>query len=59
MKSPQISIILSTYNQPSWLEKALQGYEFQTFKDFEILIADDGSEDETKLLIENYKKNQN
>ena len=56
MKSPQISIILSTYNQPSWLEKALQGYEFQTFKDFEILIADDGSKDETKLLIENYKK---
>ena len=56
MKSPQISIILSTYNQPSWLEKALQGYEFQTFKDFEILIADDGSKDETRLLIENYKK---
>ena len=56
MNSPQISIILSTYNQPSWLEKALQGYEFQTFKDFEILIADDGSKDETKLLIENYKK---
>ena len=55
MKSPQISIILSTYNQPSWLEKALQGYEFQTFKDFEILIADDGSKDETRLLIENYK----
>lgn len=56
MKSPQISIILSTYNQPSWLEKSLQGYEFQTFKDFEILIADDGSKDETKSLIENYKK---
>jgi len=56
MKSPQISIILSTYNQPSWLEKVLQGYEFQTFKDFEILIADDGSKDETRLLIENYKK---
>ena len=56
MNSPQISIILSTYNQPSWLEKALQGYEFQTFKDFEILIADDGSKDETRLLIENYKK---
>ena len=56
MKSPQISIILSTYNQPNWLEKVLQGYEFQTFKDFEILIADDGSKDETRLLIENYKK---
>lgn len=56
MNSPQISIILSTYNQPSWLEKVLQGYEFQTFKDFEILIADDGSKDETRLLIENYKK---
>ena len=56
MKSPQISIILSTYNQPRWLEKTLQGYELQTFKDFEILIADDGSGGETNLLIKNYKK---
>jgi len=56
MKSPEISIILSTYNQPRWLEKTLQGYELQTFKDFEILIADDGSGGETDLLIKNYKK---
>lgn len=57
MKSPQISIILSTYNQPKWLKKVLLGYEMQTYRDFEILIADDGSGEETNSLIENYKKN--
>ncbi len=56
MKSPQISIILSTYNQPKWLKKVLLGYEMQTYRDFEILIADDGSGEETNSLIEDYKK---
>jgi len=37
------SIIMTTYNQPDWLEKTLWGYAVQTVKDFEIVIADDGS----------------
>lgn len=35
-----------------WLEKVLWGFSVQDFKDFELIIADDGSEDETKALIE-------
>jgi glycosyltransferase involved in cell wall biosynthesis len=50
--NPTLSVILSTFNQPEWLEKSLLGYAGQTFRDFELLVADDGSTDETALLIE-------
>jgi glycosyltransferase involved in cell wall biosynthesis len=46
------SVIFSTYNSPAWLEKVLWGFSVQTTKDFEIVIADDGSGQETKELIE-------
>lgn len=47
-----IGVIISTYNNPSGLEMALWGYFFQTHKDFEIIIADDGSTIETSKLIQ-------
>ena len=47
-KKPELSIIISTYNAVDWLKKTLWGYAFQTFKDFEIIIADDGSDAQTK-----------
>lgn len=52
----KISVIISTYNSPAWLEKVLWGYECQTYKDFEIVIADDGSGDSTRQLIERFQK---
>ena len=55
MKSPTISVIISTYNQPQWLYKTLLGYQCQSFKSFEIIIADDGSDDRTKTVIEQFK----
>jgi len=54
---PKVSVIISTYNKPHFLEKVLTGYSNQTFQDFEILIADDGSNSDTKQLIEKFKKN--
>lgn len=48
----RISVIFTTYNSPAWLEKVLWGYQYQQFQDFEIIIADDGSTDETALTIE-------
>ncbi|MBD0834922.1 glycosyltransferase family 2 protein [Aestuariibaculum suncheonense] len=55
-KTPEISIIISTYNSEAWLEKVLWSYEAQTFKDFEIVIADDGSKQPTFDLIERMQK---
>ncbi len=50
-----VSIIISTYNQPGWLEKVLWGYGCQSHPDFELLIADDGSTEETRRVIERLK----
>ncbi|MGB3149239.1 MAG: glycosyltransferase family 2 protein [Maribacter sp.] len=53
---PKISVIVSTYNAEEWLKKVLWGFNQQTFKNFEVIIADDGSKDSTKLLIEEVSK---
>ena len=48
---PQISVIITTYNQPKWLAKVLAGYAYQTFMDFEMIVADDGSANETAAVV--------
>ncbi len=53
---PKITLIIATYNAVDWLEKVLYGYSVQNYKDFEIIIADDGSTEETKKLIEKFKE---
>lgn len=52
-----ISVIVSTYNAEEWLEKVLIGYSVQTYKNFELIIADDGSRATTKELIDRYAAN--
>ena len=49
-----IGVIISTYNNPKWLEKTLWGYMCQSRPADEIIVADDGSGPETKALIEAY-----
>lgn len=51
MGQPAASVIFTTYNQPDWLEKVLLGFAAQTCQDFEILVADDGSGEETRTRI--------
>ena len=46
-----ISVIVSTYNRPEYLEHVLRGYAAQTDSSFEIVIADDGSDSPTLELI--------
>jgi glycosyltransferase involved in cell wall biosynthesis len=46
------SVIFTTYNSPAWLEKVLWGFFDQTHREFEIIVADDGSRNETRQLIE-------
>lgn len=54
--SVDTSIILSTYNAEEWLEKVLWSYTVQSFRNFEIIIADDGSREETKKLLMGFSK---
>lgn len=50
----RLSVIISTYQAPEWLEKALWGYLSQSHRDFELLIADDGSTGETAQMLARY-----
>ncbi|GLU44150.1 glycosyltransferase family 2 protein [Allomuricauda sp. NBRC 101325] len=52
IEPPKISVIVSTYNAEEWLEKVLWGFNCQIFKDFEVVIADDGSGPKTKALLD-------
>lgn len=56
MRNIPVTVIIATYNMPEWLEKVLWGYEQQLFKEFEIIIADDGSGEETKAVIDRFKE---
>ncbi len=59
MTSPSVSIIISTYNQPKWLELVLYGYTTQTVKDIEIIIADDGSDHRTEEVVKRFQNISN
>ncbi len=50
-----VGVVISTYNNPEWLEKTLWGYLFQTRPADEIVIADDGSDDRTRRLIDSFR----
>lgn len=51
---PLISFILITYNQENFVRDALDGAFAQTYSPMEIIIADDGSKDDTPKVIEEY-----
>lgn len=51
MAPPSLSAVVTTYNQPRALELVLWGYAAQSDRDFEVVVADDGSSDETARLI--------
>ena len=52
----RLSVIISTYNQPLWLEKVIWGYAVQTHRDFELVVADDGSAEETGHMIDRLRR---
>ena len=49
------SVIFTTYNHPKWLEKTLWGFSAHSYRDFEIIVADDGSGEETRAVVESLK----
>lgn len=49
-----VSIITSTYNKAKYLELTLAGFVCQTYKNFEIVVVDDGSTDDTQKIIKEY-----
>jgi len=56
---PFFSVIVPTYNRSSQIKTMLEFFKKQTFNDFELIIIDDGSTDDTKSIIELNKGNLN
>lgn len=56
MNNIKISVIITTYNWPEALRTVLRAFSSQTNQDFEIIIADDGSTEKTRLLISEMQK---
>jgi glycosyltransferase involved in cell wall biosynthesis len=54
MNSPKVSVILPTYNAAMHLGKAIDSILEQTFKDFELIIINDGSSDDTMGVLAKY-----
>lgn len=52
---PYFSVILPTYNRAHLLPKAIQSMVDQTFGDWELIIVDDGSTDDTKATVEKFQ----
>jgi hypothetical protein len=51
---PTVSVIVPAYNQARYLAAALDSALAQSYRDFELLVVDDGSTDETPALIASY-----
>jgi glycosyltransferase involved in cell wall biosynthesis len=51
---PNVSVVIPTYNSAHLLDDALQSVLEQTYKDFEIIVVDDGSTDNTAEVISKY-----
>lgn len=60
MQNPMISIIVPCFNNERYIEKCLKSIVDQSYKDFEVIIINDGSTDNSKTIIEKLiKKRQN
>ena len=56
---PLISVVMAVYNSASYLEEAIESILNQDFTDFEFIIINDGSTDESEEILKQYAKYDN
>jgi glycosyltransferase involved in cell wall biosynthesis len=54
MKTPAYSLIIPVYNRPQELDELLVCIQTQEFRDFEVVVIEDGSTEDATLIIEKY-----
>jgi len=54
---PKLSVIIPVYNTEKYLEKCLESLRNQKFSDFEIILVDDGSTDNSGMLCDMFAQN--
>lgn len=52
---PSVSVIVPTYNREHFLQECIESVLSQTFKDFELIVVDDGSTDQTEDILKRYE----
>lgn len=55
MTSPLVSVVIPTYNRVRYVTKAVESVLNQAFTDYEIIVVDDGSMDDTKNILDQYR----
>ncbi len=55
-RKPLVSVIIPTYNRAEYISEAIESVLKQTYTNFELIIINDGSTDETQNIIEEYAK---
>jgi glycosyltransferase involved in cell wall biosynthesis len=55
MVKPSISVVIPTYNRAPLLPRALKSVASQGFSDYEVIVADDGSSDDTSEVIKSWQ----
>lgn len=55
MEQPVISVVMPAYNAADHIGSAVESILDQTFEDFELVVVDDGSTDQTVSVVESYK----
>ena len=56
IEAPKVSVIVPTYNNEAYLEKCLKSLVQQTLKEIEIIVVNDGSEDNTESILNIFAK---
>lgn len=57
MENPKISVIIPVYNVAPYLQQCLDSVRQQTFSDFEAILVDDGSTDDSGSISDSYAEN--
>jgi CDP-glycerol glycerophosphotransferase (TagB/SpsB family)/glycosyltransferase involved in cell wall biosynthesis len=52
----KISVIVPAFNVESYIDECIESLVYQTFKDFEIIVVNDGSTDSTRYILEKYEE---
>jgi glycosyltransferase involved in cell wall biosynthesis len=52
----KVSVVMPAYNAEKYIAAAIESVLSQTFKDFELLVVDDGSTDRTQPIIDQYRR---
>lgn len=56
MAKPLVSIVIPTYNRSSIISRTLDSLQVQTYQNWECIVVDDGSTDNTASIVSEYKK---